>query len=154
MCPPGAERRLIEPDMHFASTHSAQVSLAPARPRAEPAHVVLVTGGRSRHDLMRACIDGQAPGCRIEVIDSCFDAMARAGRMPAHLMVLDLTLDSLLVPALKQFLTRSAPQVALHVFDDSQDPTNPADGCRHSVTRLQADLQTFIDGRWNHDPLN
>ena len=74
--------------------------------------------------------------------------------MPAHLMVLDLTLDNVLVPALKQYLSRSAPQVALHVFDDSRDPVNSPDSCPPSVLRLQADLQAFMDARLARDDLN
>lgn len=88
------------------------------------------------------------------MVDSCFDAMARVGRMPAHLMVLDLGLDNVLVPALKQYLTRSAPQVALHVFDDSRDPVHSPDRCAPSVLRLQADLQAFIDTRLARENLN
>lgn len=115
---------------------------------------MLVTADRSRRCLLRACIDRQAPGCQIEVVDSCFDAMARAGRMPSHLMVLDLSLDHVLIPALKQFLTRSAPHVALHVFDDSRDPVVSPGRCAPSVLRLQADLQAFIDERLARGDLN
>jgi hypothetical protein len=103
---------------------------------------------------MRACIDRQAPGCQIDMVDSCFDAMARAGRMPAHLMVLDLALDNVLVPALKQYLSRAAPQVALHVFDDSRDPVGSSGSCPPSVVRLQAELQNFIDARLARDASN
>ncbi len=107
--------------------------------------MVLVTADASRRAWLRACVDRQAPDCQIEVVDTCFDAMARATRMSAHLMVLDLTLDHVLVPALKQFLSRSAPHVTLHVFDDSKDVVAQSGRCARSVERLQADLQAFID---------
>ena len=111
----------------------------------EPVRVLLVTAGGSRRSLLRACIDRQAPACQIEVVDSCFDAMARAARKSAHLMVLDLALDHVLIPALKQFLSRSAPHVTLHIFDDSKDVAAQPGRCAPSVERLQADLQAFID---------
>ena len=56
------------------------------------------------------------------MVDSYLDAMAQAPNLPTHLLILDMSMDNLLVPAFERFLARAAPQVRLHVFDDAQDP--------------------------------
>jgi hypothetical protein len=86
--------------------------------------VLVVAGSGRRRDALSRCVRRQAPDSRIEVADSYFDAMACAMRLPAHLLILDLSLDSVLMPALSRFLEASAPQVQVHVFDDALDPVD------------------------------
>lgn len=114
------------------------------RPNAEgsldvPRRVLLVVANPQRLALLQRCVQNNLPGCVIETVDSYYDAMARATRMQAHLLVLDLSLDSVLVPALKRFLARAAPQALVHVFDDSQDSAPGAGtGCnRPSIVQLK-----------------
>lgn len=101
--------------------------------------VLLVVEDPCRRQVLERCLREHLPGCRIEVVDSYFDAMARATRMQAKLLVLDLSLDSVLVPALKRFLARAAPQVHVHVFDESMDgaPRADADADRPSIAHLK-----------------
>lgn len=92
------------------------------------------------------------PDSRIEVADSYFDAMAHAMRLPAHLLILDLSLDSVLMPALSRFLEASAPQVQVHVFDDAVDPADASDqpALREdspAMTLLQTSLQAYTSGQ-------
>lgn len=115
-----------------------------------PLVLVVASNGRRREVLTR-CVRRQAPGCRIEVAASYFDAMTRAMRLPAHLLILDLSLDSVLMPALRRFLETSAPQVQVHVFDDAIDPVDETgqpslqdDG--PAMTLLQQSLQAYANG--------
>jgi NADPH-dependent ferric siderophore reductase len=123
----------------------------PDRKDAHPLVLVVASNGRRREVLTR-CVRRQAPGSRIEVAGSYFDAMAHAMRLPAHLLILDLSLDSVLMPALSRFLEASAPQVQVHVFDDAVDPVDasgqPAlrdDG--PAMTLLQTSLQAYTTGQ-------
>lgn len=104
-----------------------------------PCRVLLVVDNLQRLSLLQRCVQNHLPGCVVETVDSYYDAMARATRMQAHLLVLDLSLDSVLVPALKRFLARAAPQALVHVFDDSQDsaPGAGTDCNRPSIVQLK-----------------
>ncbi len=108
-------------------------------PLGAPCRVLLVVDNPQRHALLQRCVQNNLPGCVIETVDSYFDAMARATRMETHLLVLDLSLDSVLVPALKRFLARAAPQALVYVFDDSQDsaPGAGTDCNRPSIVQLK-----------------
>lgn len=114
--------------------------------------VLLVAGSGRRRDALRRCVKEQLPGCRIEVADSYFDAMAQATHLPAHLLILDLALDSVLVPALQRFLASAAPQAQVHVFDD---PVVAPDGTGQpavhdeapSMALLRASLRAFAMGQ-------
>jgi hypothetical protein len=117
----------------------------------QPLVLVVASNGRRREVLSR-CVRRQAPDCRIEVVDSYFDAMTQSMRLPAHLLILDLSLDSVLMPALSRFLEASAPQVQVHVFDDAVDPVDdsgqPAlqdDG--PAMTLLQTSLRAYASGQ-------
>ena len=117
----------------------------------QPLVLVVARSGRRREALSR-CVRRQAPGSRIEVADSYFDAMTQSMRLPAHLLILDLSLDSVLMPALSRFLEASAPQVQVHVFDDAVDPVDdsgqPAlqdDG--PAMTLLQTSLRAYASGQ-------
>lgn len=126
------------------------VSPQPNRGHGHPLVLVVASSGHRREALSR-CVRRQAPGSRIELADSYFDAMAQAMRLPAHLLILDLSLDSVLMPALSRFLEASAPQVQVHVFDDAVDPVDesgqPAlqdDG--PAMTLLQTSLRAYTRG--------
>jgi len=104
---------------------------------------LLVVSDRQRHDEMQRCVRDHLPGCPIGVADSYVDAMARATRMETHLLVLDLSLDSVLVPAIKRFMARVAPLSLVRVFDDSMDSA-PGTGCDcPSITRLKQALKAL-----------
>lgn len=106
-----------------------------------PRRVLLVVQNPQRQALLYRCVQKNLPGCVIDTVDSYYEAMARATRMQTHLLVLDLSLDSVLVPALKRFLARSAPLAQVHVFDDSGDAPDAGTGCnRPSIVQLK---QTF-----------
>lgn len=117
--------------------------------------VLLVVDDPQRQALLRACVKKNLPGCRLEAVDSYFDAMARATRRQADLVVLDLSVDSLLVPALRRFLARSAPQTLVHVFDDSQDSTAVAESdCNlQSIVQLELALASLPNSP-SHLPSN
>lgn len=104
--------------------------------------MLLVVDDPRRQALLKNCVHKHLPGCRVELVDSYYDAMARATRLQTDLLVLDLSLDSVLVPALKRFLARAAPQALVHVFDDSRDNAPGAGtGCNSpSILQLK---QTF-----------
>jgi len=110
-----------------------------------PCRVLLVVDNPQRLSLLQRCVQNHLPGCVVETVDSYYDAMARATRMHAHLLVLDLSLDSVLVPALKRFLARAAPQALVHVFDDSQDsaPGAGTDCNRPSLVQLKQAFATL-----------
>ncbi len=101
--------------------------------------MLLVVDNPQRLSLLQRCVHNNLPGCVVETVDSYYEAMARATRMQAHLLVLDLSLDSVLVPALKRFLARAAPQALVHVFDESQDsaPGAGTDCNRPSLVQLK-----------------
>lgn len=107
-----------------------------------PCRVLLVVEEPGRLALLKTCVQKHLAGCRIETVDSYYDAMSRATRLQTDLLVLDLSLDSVLVPALTRFLARSAPQALVHVFDDSRDNAPGAGtGCNSpSILQLK---QTF-----------
>jgi hypothetical protein len=115
--------------------------------------VLLVARNGPRRDALRRCVQECAPDSRIELADSYFDAMAQATHMPVHLLILDLALDSVLVPAFQRFLARAAPQARLHVFDDSNDmlePTEPSEvdqADAPAMEKLAAMLRVHADGR-------
>lgn|GEM_PF-5281594 len=114
---------------------------------AEPCRILLVVSDRQRHDQMQRCVLDHLPGCRIDVAGSYFDAMAHATRMETHLLVLDLSLDSALVPAIKRFMARVAPLSLVHVFDDSMDSA-PGTGCdRPSIARLKQVVEAMASRR-------
>lgn len=106
---------------------------------APPCRVLLVVEDPQRQALLQGCVNKHLPGCRVDVVDSYFDAMARATRLQTDLLVLDLSLDSVLVPALKRFLARAAPRAVVHVFDDAMDgaPGAVAEGHRPSIVQLK-----------------
>jgi hypothetical protein len=113
--------------------------------------VLVVASSGHRREVLTRCVRRQVPGCRIEVEASYFDAMTRALRLPAHLLILDLSLDSVLMPALRRFLEASAPQAQVHVFDDAIDPVDEMglpslqdDG--PAMTLLQTSLQAYTNG--------
>lgn len=114
-------------------------------PQDAPCRVLLVVDNPRRQSLLQQCVRKNLPGCVIETVDSYFDAMARATRLQTHLLVLDLSLDSVLVPALKRFLARAAPQALVHVFDDSQDsaPGAGTDCNRPSIVQLKQAFETL-----------
>lgn len=120
---------------------------------ASPPRVMLVVNDPKRHALLHRCVQNNLPGCRIDVVDSYLDAMERSIRMDAHLLVLDLAMDSVLVPALKRFLARAAPQTLIHVFDDSRDHALCAgiDCNRPSVVLLKQSFSALTSG---HIPLD
>jgi len=92
--------------------------------------VLLVARSGPRRDALRRCVRECAPDCRIEQAETYLEAMAQASHMPVHLLILDLELNSVLVPAFERFLAQAAPQARLHVFDDSNDmlePTEPTE---------------------------
>ena len=65
---------------------------------------------------------------------------------------LDLSLDSVLVPALLRYLADTAPQAQVHVFDDSRDPLdeNGQPALRDdspSMALLRASLLAFAAGQ-------
>ncbi|PKO65866.1 MAG: hypothetical protein CVU22_18055 [Betaproteobacteria bacterium HGW-Betaproteobacteria-16] len=109
---------------------------------------MLVVDDPDRHALLQRCVQNNLPGCRIDVVDSYLDAMDRATHLEAHLLVLDLSMDSVLVPAIKRFLARAAPQALIHVFDDSLDSTPGAgtDCNRPSIVRLKQSFSTLARG--------
>lgn len=114
--------------------------------------VLLVASSGRRRDALRRCVWARLPGCRIEMADSYFDAMAQVAHLPAHLLILDLSLDSVLVPALQRYLANAAPQAQVHVFDDSVDPLdeNGQPALRDdspSMALLRASLLAFAGGR-------
>lgn len=126
---------------------------ASPQPDHEDTHplVLVVAGSGSRREALSRCVRRQAPGSRIEVAGSYFDAMAHAMRLPAHLLILDLSLDSVLMPALSRFLEASAPQVQVHVFDDALDPVDetgqPAlQDDSPAMALLQASLRAYTSG--------
>lgn len=104
--------------------------------------MLLVVDDPRRQALLKGCVQKHLPGCRIELVNSYYDAMARATRMQTDLLVLDLSLDSVLVPALKRFLARAAPQALVHVFDDSRDDA-PGAGSGCNVPSILQLKQTF-----------
>lgn len=120
---------------------------------ASPPRVMLVVNDPKRHALLHRCVQNNLPGCRIDVVESYFDAMDHSIRMDAHLLVLDLSMDRVLVPALKRFLARAAPQTLIHVFDDSLDNALTAgiDCNRPSVVRLKQSFSALTSG---HIPLD
>lgn len=107
--------------------------------RASHCRVLLVVDDPQRQALLKGCVQKHLPGCSIDMVVSYYDAMARATRMQTDLLVLDLSLDSVLVPALKRFLARAAPQALVHVFDDSLDsaPGAATDCNRPSIVQLK-----------------
>ncbi len=113
-----------------------------------PCLVLLVVGDPKRHAMLYRCVQKNLPACRIDVVDSYFNAMDRAIRMETHLLVLDLSIDSVLAPALQRFLARAAPQCLVHVFDDSLDgPTDAASDChRPSILRLKQSFSALNVG--------
>ena len=84
--------------------------------------VLVLATSVHRRDQLRDCVTQEAPHCHVLMVDSYLDAMAQAPNLPTHLLILDMSMDNLLVPAFERFLARAAPQVRLHVFDDAQDP--------------------------------
>lgn len=123
---------------------------AGAGPNSSPRRVMLVVDDPKRHALLQRCVQNNLPGCRIDVVDSYLDAMERATRLEAHLLVLDLSMDSVLVPAIKRFLARAAPQALIHVFDDSLDsaPGAGTDCNRPSIVRLKQSFSTLARGHF------
>lgn len=118
----------------------------------DPRLVLLVAGSGRRRDALRRCVWARLPGCRIEMADSYFDAMAQASHLPEHLLILDLSLDSVLVPALLRYLADAAPQAQVHVFDDSRDPLgeNGQPALRDdspAMALLRESLLAFAGGR-------
>jgi len=119
---------------------------------ASPPRVMLVVNDPRRHALLHQCVQNNLPGCRIDVVDSYFDAMDLVIRTETHLLVLDLSMDSVLVPALKRFLARAAPRARIHVFDDSLDSASATSDCnRPSVVRLKHSFFALASG---HIPLD
>lgn len=121
------------PHTRLAEQHSVDVATE------APRRVLLVVQDPQRQALLYRCVQKNLPGCVIDTVDSYYEAMARATRMQTHLLVLDLSLDSVLVPALKRFLARAAPRAQVHVFDDSSDDAPDAGtGCnRPSIVQLK-----------------
>lgn len=121
---------------------------AEAGSAAPPPRVMLVVDDPRRHALMQRCVRNHLPGCSIVVVDSYLDAMDRATRLETHLLVLDLSMDSVLVPAIKRFLARAAPQALVHVFDDSLDsaPGAATDCNRPSIVRLKQSFHALASG--------
>ncbi len=111
--------------------------------------MLLVVEDPNRQALLTGCVQKHLPGCRIEMVDSYYDAMARATRLQTDLLVLDLSLDSVLVPALKRFLARAAPRALVHVFDDSLDgaPGAASDCNRPSIVQLKQSFSTLASDR-------
>jgi hypothetical protein len=129
---------------HFRSADPG----ADAKSDASGCQVLLVVGDPKRHALLQRCVRNHLPDCSIDVVTSYLDAMDRATRMDTHLLVLDLSMDSVLVPALKRFLARAAPQALVHVFDDSLDSSPGAgiDCNRPSIVRLKQSFSTLTGG--------
>lgn len=111
--------------------------------------VLLVVDDPKRQALLQSCVQRHLPECCIDTVDSYYDAMARATRLQTDLLVLDLSLDSVLVPALKRFLARAAPHALVHVFDDAQDNApGAATGCnRPSIVQLKQSFSALTRGR-------
>ncbi|MDP1683840.1 MAG: hypothetical protein U1E02_33370 [Hydrogenophaga sp.] len=132
----------------MSSSWSVECPAAPD-PDAAPCRVLLVVDDPGRQALLKGCVQKHLPGCRIEMVDSYYDAMSRATRLQTDLLVLDLSLDSVLVPALKRFLARAAPQALVHVFDDSQDsaPGAGTDCNRPSILQLKQAFASLADLR-------
>lgn len=84
--------------------------------------VLVLATSAHRRDQLRDCVTQEAPDCHVQMVDSYLDAMAQAPYLPMHLLILDMSMDNLLVPAFERFLSRAAPQARLHVFDDALDP--------------------------------
>ncbi|MGE0349431.1 hypothetical protein [Hydrogenophaga sp.] len=112
--------------------------------------VLLVARSGPRRDALRRCVRECAPDCRIAHADTYLEAMEQATHMPVHLLILDLALDSVLVPAFERFLAHAAPQARLHVFDDTNDmlePTEPTEvdqADAPAMERLAAMLRSHI----------
>lgn len=144
-----ARTAFSEPTMpHSESFESVE---RPAVNGSDESHcrVLLVAQDPERLEVMQQCARANLPGCRIDVVSSYFDAMARATRMETHLLVLDLSMDSVLVPALKRFLARSAPQSVVHVFDDSLDcaPCSGTDCQNPSIVQMKQAFAALAAGR-------
>ncbi|MDR7152815.1 DNA-binding NarL/FixJ family response regulator [Hydrogenophaga palleronii] len=120
---------------------------AAAVPGEADCQVLLVVEHPQRLDLMRRCVRELLPGCHVAVVDSHFDAVSRVTRMQTHLLVLDLSMDSVLVPALKRLLARASPQSLIHVFDDSMDGASGSgtDCNRPSIVQLRQALVDLAD---------
>jgi hypothetical protein len=84
---------------------------------AEHARVVLVVNDPIRRGRMLDVIRDTAPQCQVEVVSDVLDGMARSTSMPTHLLVLDASVDRLVMAALVRYLARTAPGATVHVYD-------------------------------------
>lgn len=85
--------------------------------QAGPARVVLVVNDAICRRRMLEVIQDAAPQCQVEVVSGVLDGMARSTSMPAHLLVLDASVDRLVMATLVRYLARTAPAATVHVFD-------------------------------------
>lgn len=83
--------------------------------------VLLVANDPERLRALRVGIASAARASRIECFSSCGEALLRATQLPAHFMVMDLPNADVLVPALRRFLARSAPQATVHWIGSGHD---------------------------------
>ena len=59
--------------------------------------VLVLATSVHRRDQLRDCVTQEAPHCHVLMVDSYLDAMAQAPNLPTHLLILDMSMDNLLV---------------------------------------------------------
>lgn len=83
-----------------------------------PRRAVLVVNDPVRRRRLLEMMGALAPDCQVEVVAGVLDGMARSTSMPAHLLVLDASVDRPVMPSLVRYLGRTAPAATVHVFDN------------------------------------
>jgi hypothetical protein len=83
---------------------------------------MLVVRAPERRDHMLAALAECAPTAEVEVVDQMLDALTRAMRGQSQLMVIDVSLERPLAPAMRRYLKRTAPKVRVHLYDSLGDP--------------------------------
>ncbi len=136
----------------------AHQTTAAAAPR-----VLLVVNDPLRRQLMQAAVALSAPHCHVEVVDNALDGMARSVRMPAHLLVIDVAVDRVIVPALVRYLSRVAPWVTVHLYDsapassgteslEAQKTARPAEDNSDALQRMQGGLLQWLASQASRNP--
>ena len=111
--------------------------------------VLLVADDPERLRALRQGVAAVAPASRIECFASCGEALLRATQLPPHFMVMDLPNTSVLAPALRRFLARSAPQATVHWIESGDAFVDRVlDGER--VSSVMAALDTYTHAHAPH----
>lgn len=91
--------------------------------------VLLAIADPVRREQLRSVLDRVAPHCRVDFTERAIDAVLRATRSPADLLVLDLDIGDVAGPALVRHMARVAPATVVLAFDENPE-RHPAGGPR------------------------